>query len=149
VDEDDNGERVGDEVGEVDEAKGFGENAGGVGVGRVIVKGDAAIARSAASLVSNMAMRGRSRSVSLRMSYLRFRKLIISPKPCSAAKICLLSARDLGGGVALMWTWEVSRVRMVRGGLDVILRENSDWAMLEREGKESCCGIGVGNAEKM
>ena len=69
VDEDDNGERVGDEVGEVDEAKGFGENAGGVGVGRVIVKGDAAIARSAASLVSNMAMRGRSRSVSLRISY--------------------------------------------------------------------------------
>lgn len=63
-------EEVGDD-GEVefDEAKGFGVNAGGVGVGRVIVNGDAAIARSAASLVSNMAMRGRSRSVSLRMSY--------------------------------------------------------------------------------
>lgn len=52
-----------------EEAKGFGVNAGGVGVGRVIVNGDAAIARSAASLESNMAMRGRSLSVSLRMSY--------------------------------------------------------------------------------
>lgn len=66
--EEEDGEEV-EGVVEFEEAKGFGVNAGGVGVGRVIVNGDAAMARSAASLVSNMAMRGRSRSVSLRMSY--------------------------------------------------------------------------------
>lgn len=47
---------------------------------------------------------------------------MISPKPCSAAKICLLSARFLGGGFALMWIWEESRVRVLRAGLLVILR---------------------------
>lgn len=53
------------------EAKGFRVKGGfvGVGVGRVMVNGDAAMARSAASLVSKMARRGRSFCVSLRMSY--------------------------------------------------------------------------------
>ena len=53
------------------EAKGFRGKAGfvGVGVGKVMVNGDAASARSAASLVSKMARRGRSFWVSLRISY--------------------------------------------------------------------------------
>lgn len=53
------------------EAKGFRVKTGfvGVGVGRVMVNGDAARARSAASLVSKMARRGRSFWVSLRISY--------------------------------------------------------------------------------
>jgi hypothetical protein len=47
------------------EAKGFFVKTGAVGSGSVIVNGDAAIARSAASLESNMARRGRSLSVLL------------------------------------------------------------------------------------